>query len=139
VNEPKELKLARDRFARAERDFTAKPALDDVTFALALLEEVADREDEFSTLAQRLRSTHASKLYSTVRALLQGDPGIPEPLLEHLFKMLCAFDEAPRELPADAREIKLSIAQRLIDLYLEGHSADEKAAAVNELLRIARG
>ena len=62
---------------------------------------------------------------------------MPEPQLEHLFKVVLAFDQSEVELPDTAREVKIEIARRLIDRYYEGHSPEQKRKALEQLTKIA--
>jgi hypothetical protein len=62
---------------------------------------------------------------------------VPEPQLEHLFKVVLAFDQSEVELPDNAREVKVEIARRLIDRYYEGHSPEQKRKALEQLTKIA--
>lgn len=137
MNEPKQLSIARAHLARAEAQYSAPAALDDVDKALAALEEIRDRSDEISALGRRIAFTYANKLCAHLRQLLDNDPHVPEPQLEHFFKMLRAFDDSITESPATARDLKIELAKRLIDHYLEGHSAEARATALAQLLDIA--
>ena len=137
MKEPKQLEIARAHLARAEAHFGAPAALDEVDKALAVLEEIRDRNDEISSLGERIAFTYASKLCDHLKRLLHTDDHVPEPQLEHFFKMLRAFDDSIIELPAAARQLKIELAKRLIDHYLEGHSVEEKAKALGQLLDIA--
>ena len=63
---------------------------------------------------------------------------MPEPDLEHLFKVVLAFDERSFELPEEARATKVSLVRDLIDRYYEGHSPETKRAALEQLAEITR-
>ncbi len=137
MREPKQLEIARAHLARAEAHYSAPTALDHVDKALAVLDEICDRNDEVSALGERIAFTYATKLCDHLKGLLQNDAHVPEPQLEHFFKILRAFDDSIIELPAAARQLKIELARRLIDHYLEGHSAEEKTKALGQLLDIA--
>ena len=137
MNEPKELSVARAHLARAESRYAQPAALDEVQRALAVLEEIEGENDTFRALGARIAFAYATRLCNHLTTLLRADAHVPEPQLEHFFKMLRAFDDTIIELPAEARELKIELAKRLIDRYLEGHSADRKAEALKQLLDIA--
>jgi CRP-like cAMP-binding protein len=137
MKDPKQLEIARAHFARAESRYASPVALEDVEKALAALEEIRDRDDEITALSERIAFTYATRLCDHLQRLLRTDAHIPEPQLEHFFKLLRAFDDSIIELPAVARQLKIEFAKRLIDHYLEGHSAEEKAKALRQLLDIA--
>jgi hypothetical protein len=48
------------------------------------------------------------------------------------------FDQSQIELPDNARAVKVEIARRLIDRYYEGHSAERKRQALEELTKITK-
>jgi hypothetical protein len=137
MTESKQLEIARAHLARAESHYDSSAALEDVNKALAALEEIRDRNDESTALSERIAFTYATRLCDHLQRLLRPDAHVPEPQLEHFFNMLRAFDDSIIELPAVARQLKIELARRLIDHYLEGHSAEEKAKALGQLLDIA--
>jgi hypothetical protein len=49
-----------------------------------------------------------------------------------------AFDQSQVELPDNARTVKVEIARRLIDHYYEGHSAERKRQALEQLMKITK-
>ena len=73
-----------------------------------------------------------------IGALLEADRAVPEPQLEHLFKVVLVFDQSEIELPDNARTVKVEIARRLIDRYYEGHSPEYKRKALEELTKITQ-
>ena len=79
----------------------------------------------------------ADTIASSIGSLLESDRAVPEPQLEHLFKVVLAFDQSDVELPATAREVKIEIARRLIDRYYEGHSPEQKRKALEQLTKVA--
>ena len=137
MKEPKQLEIARAHFARSESHYGSPMALEDVDKALAALDEICDHNDDVRALGERIAFTYATRLCDHLQQLLQTDAHVPEPQLERFFEMLRAFDDSIIELPAAARQLKIELAKRLIDHYLEGHSAAEKAKALRQLLDIA--
>jgi hypothetical protein len=132
------LLAARGRLSLAEAKYRSAEGLLHLEEGLALLEEVmtgnspADR-----TVAQNLVATYSNKIYACVKNLVDTDRGLPEPDLEHLFRVVRAFDHRGFELPADARLTKITVVRCLIDRYYEGRSAAEKRAALEQLASIS--
>ena len=135
--EPKALTEARQRLSRAESALFAKGAAIDFEEGLALLRELADAgSQEIGVLARNIAKAYASKLYAAIRNLLAADRNVPEPQLEHLLRLVRVFDAADAELPGNARDIKLALGRALLERYLEGHAAEEKRAALEQLMSI---
>jgi hypothetical protein len=63
---------------------------------------------------------------------------VPEPALEHFFKVVLAFDQVSAELPASAKALKIAVVRQLIDRYYEGHPPEKKREALRELEQLAR-
>lgn len=138
MNEPQHLTEARRRLSRAESALFAKDAALEFEEGLALLQELADSgEQQVRVIARTIAKTYASKLYEAIRTLLDSDRNVPEPKLEHLFRLVLVFDAAEAELPGDARDIKIALGRELLNRYLEGHAAEEKRAALEGLMKIA--
>ncbi len=136
--EPPDLLTARQYLARAEATYRSKDGLFQLEEGLALLDEVIGSEDpRHRVIAQNLASTYAAKIYGAVAKLLGKDRAVPEPELEHLFRVILAFDTGTFDLPAEARATKLAIARELLDRYYEGHPAEAKLGALNELAQLA--
>ena len=136
--EPRELSSAREHLARAEAGYRTADGLFHLEEGLALLEEVmAGKSAEWRTLAQNLARTYFTKIYGGIRRLVDRDRGLPEPDLEHLFKVVLAFDQRSFELPDEARATKVSLVRDLIDRYYEGHSPEAKRAALAQLAEIS--
>ena len=89
-----------------------------------------------SRIAKNLAATYASRLYERVERLLDEDRTVPEPELEHFFKLVLAFDQIGGALPPSARALKIEVARRLIDRYYEGHPAERKLEALRALERL---
>jgi hypothetical protein len=138
--EPPEIADARKHLSQAEAALLSKKAIFHFEEGLALLQEIVDTGDpQPRTLARNLGKTYASKVYDAIRVLIAADPNVPEPQLEHLLKIMLTFDTAEVELPSDSREVKVKLGRELLNRYLEGHAAEEKRAALEELMRIAGG
>ena len=69
-----------------------------------------------------------------VRDKLERDAQVPEPELEHYFKVVLAFDQVD-ELAAARRpaELKIRVVEALIERYYEGHPPEQKRAALEQL------
>jgi hypothetical protein len=138
--EPPQLRAARDHLSQAEAKYRSEDGLFHLEEGLALLEDMLDSEvPEHRTVGRNLASTYSTKLFGVVRRLVEADRGLPEPALEHLFKVVLAFDERGFDLPEDARAAKIGVVTLLVDRYYEGHSPDEKRAILEELAKISRG
>lgn len=138
--ETEQLQSARKLLAKAEAAFRSADGLADLEEGLLLLAEVvAGRAPADRKVAQNLASTYTKKLYGIVRRLLETDRGIPEPELEHFFKLVLALDHAGVDLPPDARSMKIELARRLVDRYYEGYSPAAKQQALERLTAISNG
>jgi hypothetical protein len=136
--ESPELQSARAHLARAEATLGSRDGLFHLEEGLALLDDIiAADEPRSSVVAKNVAATYATRMYRRVGALLESDRGLPEPELEHLFKVVLAFDQGSFDLPAKARDTKIGIARRLLDRYYEGHPAEEKQKALEQLAGIA--
>jgi hypothetical protein len=138
MTEPRELLMAREHLARGEASYRSAAGLAELEQGLGLLDEVMSGADaRHRTIAQNIATTYASRIYRSIGTLLDGDRAVPEPHLEHLFKVVLAFDQSEIELPDAARGVKIEIARRLIDRYYEGHSPEQKRKALEQLTKIA--
>jgi hypothetical protein len=63
---------------------------------------------------------------------------VPEPELEHYFKVVLAFDQVSASLPPEAAELKVAVVRALIERYYEGHPPERKRAALAELANLGR-
>ena len=137
MSEPPQLLSAREHLALAEARYRSEDGLFHLEEGLALLEEVmAGISPGYRAVAQNLAATYSMKIYNLVRNVVGRDRALPEPDLEHLFRVVLAFDDRGLDLPADIRSIKIELVRRLIDHYYEGRSPAEKQAALQQLLRI---
>jgi hypothetical protein len=135
--EPAQLASARKHLSLAESGYRSVDGLIHLEEALSLLDEVAlDGEEKFSAIARNLLSTYSSRICESIRKLVDGDPALPQPELEHLFKVLLAFDAVDLELPGFVRTTKINVVRRLIDLAYEGYPADEKQKMLEQLTGI---
>ncbi len=131
---PAQLAAARKHLSRAEARFRSEDGLAHLREGLALLEEVMlDSDGRDRAIAANLVSTYANRICESARQLVDGDPGLPEPELEQLFKVVLAFDAASVTLPEYLRSLKIEIARRLVEFYYEGHSAEEKQKVLRQL------
>lgn len=138
--EPAQLQSAREHLAQAEATYRSEDGLFHLAEGLMLLAEVmAGGAPGYRKVAQNLASTYTRKIYGSVRELLEIDRGIPEPELEHFFKVVLALDHAGVDLPQDARSMKIELARRLVDRYYEGYSTAEKQKALQRLTEISDG
>jgi hypothetical protein len=138
MTEPRDLLAAREHLARGEASYGSASGLAELEQGLGLLDDVMSGTDsQHRAIAQNLAKTYASRIYRSIGALLERDRAVPEPQLEHLFKVVLAFDQAGTELPDTARGVKVEIARRLIDRYYEGHSPEQKRQALEELTKLS--
>jgi hypothetical protein len=137
MTESRELQAAREHLARGEANYGSAAGLAELEQGLGLLDDVmAAKSPGTRTIAQNIARTYAIRIYRSIGSLLENDRAVPEPQLEHLFKVVLAFDQIEIELPATAREVKIEIARRLIDRYYEGHSPERKQQALEQLTKI---
>lgn len=138
MTESRELRAAREHLARAEASYRSAAGLAELEQGLGLLDDIlAANNAAQRTVAENIAKTYATRIYRSIAAVLAGDRAVPEPQLEHLFKVVLAFDQSDIELPDNAREVKIEIARRLIDRYYEGHSPERKRQALEQLTKIA--
>ena len=135
--EPASLVSAREHLSCAESDYRSEDGLHHLEEGLALLEGVLlDGDAEHRTVAGNLLSTYSTRICESIKTLIETNPGLPEPDLEHLFRVLLAFDSHELELPAYVRSLKIDVVKRLIDLYYEGHSQEDKQKVLEQLAGI---
>jgi hypothetical protein len=138
MSEPQQLTTARRCLARAEAAYRSAGGLADLEQALALLEEVMTGGIvRHRTVAENLAVAYSTKIYERIRALIEADPAVPEPALEHCFKIVLAFDQLTIELPAGANALKVAVVRRLIDRYYEGHPPERKRRALEQLAAVS--
>jgi hypothetical protein len=137
MSEPRELAEARRCLAQAETQFRSAASLVQLRAGLALLDDVlvAGTAAEART-ARNLASSYAARIYARINTLVAHDRQLPEPLLEHFFKLVLAFDQVPVELPKAAAALKVEVVRQLIDRYYEGHPPERKEQALKELAQL---
>ena len=132
--EPEHLQTARQHLSRAEAEYRSEDGLYHLEEGLALLGQVAlDGEPRHREIATNLLTTYSTRICEAVKKLVETDPGLPEPVLEHLFRVLLAFDSDELQLPAYVRDLKIDVVRHLIDRYYEGHSEADKQKALEQL------
>ena len=137
MTESRELREAREHLARGEASYRSAAGLAELEQGIGLLDDVMGGKDASQrSIAGNIAKSYATRIYRSIGALLEADRAVPEPQLEHLFKVVLAFDQSEIELPDNARTVKIEIARRLIDRYYEGHSAEVKRKAVEQLTKI---
>jgi hypothetical protein len=132
--EPRELVTARRHLAFAEAALDSADGLARLDDGLGLLGDlIAARDGGVARTARNLAAAYAARIYERIGAEVAKDPQLPEPTLEHYFKVVLALDQAGEALPAKAAELKLAVVRALIDRYYEGHSPEEKRRALEQL------
>ena len=135
--EPRDLAKARQCLKRAEAAWRSEAGLSLLADGLALLEDVIGGSDgAASVTARNVAASYATRIYERIRELVSADAQLPEPDLEHLFKLVLAFDSIGVGLPPEARDLKIEVVRRLIDRYYEGHPPERKQQAYEELAQI---
>jgi len=101
--ESRELQAARRFLAEGEAELGSAEGLARLVEGLGRLDEVIDggTAAEAKT-ARNLAASYASRVYARVRTLVERDAQLPEPELEHYFKVVLAFDEVSTALPPKA-------------------------------------
>jgi len=105
---------------------------------LTFLDDVIGSGTPAATTARNLATTYAARIYARVGQAVAGDAQLPEPELEHFFKVVLAFDQVAAALPESAQELKIDVVRRLIDRYYEGHAPEKKQRALDDLAQIRR-
>ena len=127
------LESARDHLARAEASFSTAEGHFQLEEGLAILDELSETADaEQRAVVQKVAATYATKIFGRVQAAVATDRAVPQPMLEHYFKLMLAFDQGDFDLPAQARALKIAVARRLIDLAYEGYPAAAKRKALEQ-------
>ena len=136
--ESQELTKARRCLARAETDLGSVDGLAQLVEGLELLDEVIGAGGAAASTARNLAASYAARIFARVGDAVGGDAQLPEPELEHFFKVVLAFDQVGAALPESAQELKIAVVRRLIDRYYEGHPPERKQRALDELAQLAR-
>jgi hypothetical protein len=137
--ESQTLSAARRCLAEAEAAWLSADGLARLTDGLERLTDViATGGDSERRTASNLAASYAGRFYGRVRDKLERDAQVPEPELEHCFKVVLAFDQVQEALPPASAELKIDVVKALIERYYEGHSADKKRAALEQLAALGR-
>jgi hypothetical protein len=138
--ESEELAAARRHMREAEAGFGSADGLKRLTDGLERLAELIDAGTEAEAqTAANLASTYAGRLYDRVRRRVESDAQVPEPELEHYFKVVLAFDHVHRALPSSATDLKIAVVEALVERYYEGHPPERKRAALAQLAALRAG
>jgi len=95
-----------------------------------IIEAGGKRETQIAT---NLAASYAGRFYGRVRAKLERDAQVPEPELEHCFKVVLAFDRVQSALPGAAADLKIGVVEALVERYYEGHPPEKKRAVLEQL------
>jgi hypothetical protein len=137
--ESRDLSAARHCLAEAEAAWSSADGLTRLTEGLERLTDVIEMgsEDEART-ASNLAASYAGRFYGHVYDKLQRSRQVPEPELEHCFKVVLAFDQVKEALPPASAKIKIGVVKALVDRYYEGHSPAKKRAVLEQLAALER-
>jgi hypothetical protein len=123
--------------ARAEADLDSADGLARLAEGFSLLDAlIAGRDEVAARTARNLAASYVGRIYERIGAAVAKDPQLPEPTLEHYFRVVLALDQVGEALPATAAELKLAVARALIDRYYEGHSPEQKRRALEQLAQL---
>ena len=131
--ESRELAVARGCLAEAEAGFGSADGLARLTDGLGSLADLLETGGAEARVAKNLAASYAARFYARVRDTLARDAQVPEPDLERYFKIVLAFDQVRDALPAAAAELKIRVVEALVERYYEGHPAERKRAALEQL------
>lgn len=137
--ESRELAAARLCMAEAEASWASADGLACLLDGLERLADILEAgPGAEARTAANLGATYAGRFYARVRDTLARDAQVPEPELEHYFKVVLAFDQVREALPPAAAELKIGVVKALIERYYEGHSPEKKRAALEQLAALER-
>jgi hypothetical protein len=132
-----ELIKARRCLAQAEAAWVSADGLVLLGEGLALLEELMEggsRTD--ARTARNLAASYAARIYERIGNAVAADRRLPEPELEHFFKVVLRFDQVSAVLPPAAAELKIAVVRQLIERYYEGHPPERKQRALEQLAQL---
>ena len=138
MNESRELAAARASMAAAEAAWASADGFTRLSEALGRLADIIEAGGAEARIASNLAASYAGRFYGRVRDELERDAQVPEPELEHYFKVVLAFDQVQSVLPAAAADLKIGVVEALIERYYEGHSQEKKRAALEQLAALRR-
>jgi len=133
MSESRGLVAARASMAAAEGAWASADGLAQLEDGLEALADIMDAGKGEARIAGNLAATYAARLYERVRDKLERDAQVPEPELEHCFKVVLAFDRVQSALPRAAAELKIKVVEALIERYYEGHPPEKKRAVLEQL------
>lgn len=134
MSESRELGAARAAMAAAEGAWASADGLARLEDGLERLADIIDEgEGREPQIAANLAASYAGRFYGRVRAKLERDAQVPEPELEHCFKVVLAFDRVQSALPAAAADLKIGVVEALVERYYEGHPPEKKRAVLEQL------
>jgi formylmethanofuran:tetrahydromethanopterin formyltransferase len=134
------LRAARRSLAAAEAALEVQAGLEALAEGLSLLDGIAAAGSAVEVrTARNLAASYASRIYGRVADRVASDAQVPEPLLEHYFRVVLAFDAIADALPADAAALKISVVRALIERYYEGHPPEAKRRALAQLATVGGG
>jgi hypothetical protein len=125
--------------AAAEGAWEAADGLARLGDGIGRLADIIDAGGSEARIAGNVAAAYAGRFYARVREKLERDAQVPEPELEHCFKIVLAFDQVQSALPASAAELKIGVVEALIDRYYEGHPPERKRAALAQLAALRPG
>src|SRR5262245_11348232 len=106
--ESRELVDARRCLAEGEADYRSADGLASLEDGLALLDDlIAGAKPAEAKVARNLAATYAARIFGRIGEVLARDSQVPEPALEHFFKVVLAFDQVSAALPDSAGELKI--------------------------------
>jgi hypothetical protein len=138
MTESRELAAARAAMAAAEAAWASADGLMRLSDALGRLADIIEAGGAEARIASNLAATYAGRFYGRVRDKLERDAQVPEPELEHYFRLVLAFDHVRGALPPAAADLKIGVVEALIERYYEGHPPEKKRAALEELAALRR-
>jgi hypothetical protein len=124
--------------AAAEAAWASADGLTRLHEAVGRLADMIETGGPDARIASNLAASYAARLYDRIRAELERDAQVPEPELERYFKLVLAFDQVQSALPAAAADLKIGVVEALIERYYEGHPAEKKRAALEQLAALRR-
>jgi hypothetical protein len=129
-----ELSAARRLLAEAEASLASAEGLARLVEGVGRLRDLLETGSAAEArTARNLAATYAARCCARVREELARGGQVPEPELEHWFRVVLAFDQVAASLPPAAAELKFAVAEALIDRYYEGHPPERKRAALEQL------
>jgi len=140
MNESRELAAARASMAAAEGAWASADGLARLADGLGRLADIIEAGTAAEArIASNVAASYAGRFYGRVRDKLERDAQVPEPELEHCFKVVLAFDQVQSALPAAAAELKIGVVKALVERYYEGHPAEKKRAVLEQLAALRPG